>query len=555
MGMKNFGLESVETYLQKGIYYVPDYQREYSWKSDAEVDDFWRDLEDVVEDNRESHFFGQVVIHEDKDKKKYIIDGQQRTATSVIVLAVLRDWFNKIYQEHQISAAENKYEDIRIKLIGRWTEDENELRLTLGKVDEDYFRKLIQIGDKDNSVLPIKDSHKRIHDTYNFLYNKIKEKADKESESIEIYNMLKIYYEKFTQGFQLMYVETDEINEAFIIFETLNARGCDLETSDLLKNHLFRISGKKLEETKRVWIQTLDNLDGIDITKFLRHYWNSMEKFSREKDLYKNLREKINTPKKCEEFVENLLKMSDVYKCLCDPSEEFYFLDKEIAQLLQNLKIVNASSFYPVILALVNNNFKEAEVRSVIKAIENLVFRNCVVAGRTANKYEVVFSRLAYDISEKKKTTIEEIVRELHRNTLDDIEFKNAFLYLEIKISPVAKYILREINDFTNCEIQAIKDNSKLHLEHIMPKTKGKWSISEESHEKYLNRLGNLTLLADEYNRSIGNKLFDKKQATYIKSKLNITAGLCNYKKWDEESINDRQSKLYDVAKKRWQII
>ena len=96
-----------------------------------------------------------------------------------------------------------------------------------------------------------------------------------------------------------MYVETDEINEAFIIFETLNARGCDLETSDLLKNHLFRISGKKLEETKRVWIQTLDNLDGIDITKFLRHYWNSMEKFSREKDLYKNLREKINTPKKC----------------------------------------------------------------------------------------------------------------------------------------------------------------------------------------------------------------------------------------------------------------
>ena len=102
MGMKNFGLESVETYLQKGIYYVPDYQREYSWKSDAEVDDFWRDLEDVVEDNRESHFFGQVVIHEDKDKKKYIIDGQQRTATSVIFLAVLRDWFNKIYQEHQI---------------------------------------------------------------------------------------------------------------------------------------------------------------------------------------------------------------------------------------------------------------------------------------------------------------------------------------------------------------------------------------------------------------------------------------------------------------------
>ena len=32
-----------------------------------------------------------------------------------------------------------------------------------------------------------------------------------------------------------MYIETDEINEDFIIFETLNARGKELETSDLLK--------------------------------------------------------------------------------------------------------------------------------------------------------------------------------------------------------------------------------------------------------------------------------------------------------------------------------
>ena len=86
-----------------------------------------------------------------------------------------------------------------------------------------------------------------------------------------------------------MYVETDDINEAFIIFETLNARGKDLETSDLLKNHLFRVANKNIEKIKRTWLETVDNLENIDITKFLRHYWNSRFSFTREKELYKKI--------------------------------------------------------------------------------------------------------------------------------------------------------------------------------------------------------------------------------------------------------------------------
>lgn len=49
-----------------------------------------------------------------------------------------------------------------------------------------------------------------------------------------------------------MFVETDDFNEAFIIFETLNARGKDLETADLLKNHLFKIANKKVGEVKKI---------------------------------------------------------------------------------------------------------------------------------------------------------------------------------------------------------------------------------------------------------------------------------------------------------------
>ncbi len=39
---------------------VPMYQRNYDWESDQIVD-FWDDLVDLVEGNRNSHFFGQIV--------------------------------------------------------------------------------------------------------------------------------------------------------------------------------------------------------------------------------------------------------------------------------------------------------------------------------------------------------------------------------------------------------------------------------------------------------------------------------------------------------------
>ncbi|AXF96656.1 GmrSD restriction endonuclease domain-containing protein [Spiroplasma phoeniceum] len=52
-------------------------------------------------------------------------------------------------------------------------------------------------------------------------------------------NYLNKIYKLFIEQFNILAVKTDDINGDFIIFETLNARGKDLETADLLKNHLI----------------------------------------------------------------------------------------------------------------------------------------------------------------------------------------------------------------------------------------------------------------------------------------------------------------------------
>nr|WP_263327085.1 DUF262 domain-containing HNH endonuclease family protein [Neobacillus sp. Marseille-Q6967] len=555
MGIKNFGFETIETYLQKGIYYIPDYQREYSWLKDEQIDDFWTDIVSTIEEDRDTHFFGQVVIHDDKtDNKKYVIDGQQRTTTSVIFLAVLRDLFEEVYNESNYSSARNKFEDIRLKFIGRWSEDEDELRLTLGRVDKDYFRQNIQINRPRSIVDPEEPSHRRIKEAYKELETRLRKLIDNVNDSKEKYNILVQFYNKFINGFQLMYVETDEINEAFIIFETLNARGKDLETSDLLKNHLFRSSGSLIEKVKDEWMKTVENIENIDITKFLRHYWNSQYRFTREKDLYKKIRTQVNTPNKSEEFVKNFRIMSDVYKNLVNPTEELYFLDTQIQKSLQNMKTLSASSFYPIILSMVNRNFNELDIKDTLDALESFIVRNVVVAGKVANKYEILFAKIAHKITEKELTEVTQIYDQLKPEMLVDEDFEMMLNTFTVKSTKVAKFLLREINDFIENEVQVLSDNRRIHLEHIMPKKTGEWNIDDETHQKYLNRLGNLTLLGQEFNTSIQNKPFDLKKQIYARSSIKITQPLCDYSSWDEHAIEKRQKNLSKVALRRWKL-
>ena len=86
MALQNCSIWDMRTFLGN-TYRIPDYQREYSWEED-ELGDFWDDLESTRQDSDQApHFFGQIVVHHD-GKEKYIIDGQQRTITSVIFFAV-----------------------------------------------------------------------------------------------------------------------------------------------------------------------------------------------------------------------------------------------------------------------------------------------------------------------------------------------------------------------------------------------------------------------------------------------------------------------------------
>ena len=565
MGMLNSNLIKLGSFLSNEKLFIPEYQRGYSWE-EPQLDDFWIDLAEIYEGNtRDEHFLGQVVIHKNKeDGKRYIIDGQQRISTTIILLDILRTKFKELADSTNNNDANDDAEDINTKYIGRVSERKKEQYLSMGGVDKEFFINYIQTrgpidySDRKFEKKRLRPSNYNIFYASKFFDDKVSKFITKKApnEYIELNKL----YQCLINQFILMTVETDDINEAYIIFESLNARGKALETADLLKNHILRVAQSDLSNATETWNTIIDNLDNIDPTKFIRYYWNSTNRFAREKDLFKALRKDIKTQSDVNTLLANLRFLSKVCAAILHPEDNKDFDLTELNERLIEMQKLDASSYIPVIFALRLQNYSEEDINEVLKAIETLVVRNFVVSGLVANKYELEFAQIAKSISDKSwgphnnPPSKDDILKKLYSLMVSDEEFINNFKVFNSKKNAVIRYLLRKINNYDISETKIVDDSNRVHVEHILPKKINEdWiNFNDEDHETYLWRLGNLTLLGQEYNNRAKNKGFDKKKEIYKKSEIKMTRDLVSIDDWTTFTIVKRQEDFAEIALKIW---
>ncbi len=97
-----------------------------------------------------------------------------------------------------------------------------------------------------------------MHNTYKFFYDKVSVMMDEQADAEEKLSVLNTLFDTFSQRFSVLYMEATQLDEAYIIFETLNARGKDLEASDLLKNYLFGKVKNDVEIVQKKMVTMLD---------------------------------------------------------------------------------------------------------------------------------------------------------------------------------------------------------------------------------------------------------------------------------------------------------
>ncbi len=559
-----------EVFTSQERYRIPRYQRPYSWTTD-QVSDLWTDLQE-----EDSAYLGSLVFNYEKyetEKFVEVIDGQQRLITITILLAVIRDIYKELEESDKSELTQN------IIAFKNLISGEETYRLKCGESINAYFCENIQKSNKNGNFSKTKKSEeRRVRDNYEFLKEKIySEISDKEEQSKKISYLDDLKKKIFDFKIILIRIENDE--DAYSIFETVNDRGADLTAADLLKNYLFgklppaRDDG--IDEAKELWSSMENNIEGargmLNVSKFIRYYWLSKYSFVSEKKLYKEIKKTITNPK---ELLEDLYKASEYYVKISNSSATKddwieIFEDRDIAQKiadsLSGLRIMNITQCYSLIFCLLLNKDKiNFDISNYIKAIENYHFAYSAVCKLSGNVVEKLYYKTAQDIQdalkmsdEKKRNKNIQRVLDLFKNKLAEHypsrdTFMDKFMDIEYKNYLLVVYILSSIERRKNYKELKFQFD-RTNIEHILPKDPTEWGLTKNETKDFVNKFGNLTLIAETLNSKMSNKKLIEKSEVLEKSKLHINNELFEKIKnlnfiWGEKEINDRQREMAEYA-------
>lgn len=563
---------SNETFRQlfgNGISFkVPSFQRDYSWTQDN-WNELWQDIFDMYANDAENgHYMGYLVLQTKNSKEFIIIDGQQRLTTfSIIILAAL-SIFNDM-KNKEIDSANNmlREEQLRRSYIGYIDPVTlvTQSKLTLNRHNDRYFQHYI-IPLQELPKRNLNSSERLLYKAFNWfkdeLVNRFGERQNSGQQLVEFIDSLvdRIF-------FTVIRVD-DELN-AFKVFETLNARGVRLSSTDLLKNYFFsiverdRVHENEIKLLEEKWSKILEYLADThdDFPEFLRIFWNSKNKLVRKNELFKTIRKDIKNRENVFRILRDLEQNAEIYSGFKETSDLTLWNDKERANL-DLLKMFGIRQPFAMLLTCYKRfyNTDRTIFSQVLEDVVIFSFRYNVICNKQANDQEILYNNISLDIAAGSCSTSSEIRKALSRLYPDNNTFKQDFKNKSFNTTSgrnnkIVKYILSKIERQESGTSD--EDQNTINIEHVLPINPGSgWNdLSEHDQEDLVYRIGNLALLEKSLNSEAGNNSFDVKKSIFLRSGFKTTREIAeHHDKWDRESINSRQGKLANIACSIWRF-
>ncbi len=597
------------------LFRIPDYQRGYSWDVE-QLDDLWEDLENLRE--AKEHYTGLITVTEANTEEaaawtgfntNYIIDGQQRLTTLIILLKVLLDRAKELglkeLDNQPITDVIQKYlyrintnnESLKVSILGYTSDDPS---------DEYFKSKILEIKQPTNNLQTAYT--KRLEYAKNYFADKIKTYTD---------NYVNSLFKLITN--KLIFNEYNVLGdrEVSMIFESMNNRGKKLSALELLKNRLMYISEKlnlneegeqkQLRETiKKAWkliYEWLGKDELLDDDEFLRAHWTMYYNYDRQK-----------SKAYAEDLLNNIFTIKNVYSkdkslsyddinsyavSLSDAVKHWYFInypekskgtyDDKVIDELARLNRIGYTAFKPLVMALLLETDGKNDVESLVEILrrcEEYIFKVFALSGKPSNTGDSHFYRWAkycYDKSKSKKEIIDDIelwtrygflnmdrfladadeLFEQGRNGFYDWNYVGYFLFeYDLYLKEQSKGNTGKAinwNEYTKYKKDYVS------VEHIYPQTAnkecwqklfGKFTTTQRANLR--NSLGNLLPLSTQRNSSFQNNCFEDKKddgkgggyyvGSYSEAEINKEA------EWNADKILERGLKLLEFMEKRWNL-
>ena len=555
--------DTVEQVLTRNYRYtVPDYQRRYSWQEE-QWGALWADLNSIQPDS--THFLGSIVLIERSSglnelNKLEIVDGQQRIATITVLLSLMREKYYELGEPGQAEDIENKY-------LKKQDLDLNEYQnLTLSTFDNPNLEKVIERKYE-------KMDEGQLREAVQFYANKLDDLDTEELDDLR---------KRLLASVTLVSIRCEGEQSAFRLFETLNDRGMELSSVDLMKNYTFSKAASApdseidYEQVQNDWERLIKTLmpNMSQPSRFFRHYIMSASEPNYDGDvsdykLYDEFQKIVDSKLpdagiSLNEYVSELADKAELYAKILNHEIDMYddAGNKAINSKLDDLEIINSVQARTLMLRVFEEYNTANKVMESLLLLESFLMRWKVSSYPTGGELDRIYSRICSEAFEK-ENSIREIYSGLSDRCPSDEEFIASIENKRVRLNERTSYILKrlEMDYYDGAEVNL----DELDREHIAPRasfTAKKYSAwpstlgtTEAQFEQFRDKLGNLTLLETDKNISIGADPFEKKKEAYTESKLNMNQQLCeDYDSWGTDEIEQRTSELANAMVQIWNL-
>ena len=592
---------------------VPKFQRNYSWDRDK-VETLWLDilenfnkLRDRIDDTKEAQYLlGSVVlVQSDQESMYYVIDGQQRLSTLLMLYCAARD----IILEHS-STTENSrpdgFERIDMMIRNTISDKHSSWKLELNDTDKKLFHEILEYENDDEIQLErlkkmkLKTkSEKYLREAYVVLYDNIisglntdfnekimskreNKNKDENRKQIRIKNMatLNSFLRHMEENNFVIRILVSDDDTAFQIFETLNERGQELSKSNLIKNHIINKVDENntdlQDDLSNQWNKIFDDVirgeekDDDFIVESMRSRNSDLNITITPKNLYKIVKEKVKDENTCGLYIDNLTEDADILKLFNNPS---LYPDTETRNEIYALKALKATHIRVPILTAYRTWGITGQYRTLVKILVKFFFKFRVVCqkhpGDVGRIVGVITQKI---INNESFNSILDLIKE--KDDHDDFKYNFQKGFMSDIGKNIAKYVLQEFTLHLGDAKNYVIPLDNLVLESILPIKKLPTWNDDDFFKNYDNKgkqmkdfakqLGNLTLLENPLDPRISNAKFQIKKENkskngdsigYSISKLEINRQTVHtYDEWTAETIEKREEKFAEYANIIWNL-
>lgn len=551
-------------------YRIPPFQRDYSW-NEENWEELWFDIMAMYSEETDAeteHYMGYLVLQSTQgDRSSLVIDGQQRITTiSIIILAALRHLQSLIARQIDSENNTQREKVLRESYIGYIDPItlRSKSKLTLNKHNDRFYQNYIAANASQIPQRNLKASEHLLRKSYQWYSSKLEARFGFEDNSGQ---QITVFIDSLVDKlFFTVITVTDELN-AFKVFETLNARGVKLSSTDLLKNYLFSVLSSDdphdtiMLDLEASWEHITGLLNSESFPELLRIFWNSKNKLVRKKELFKTIQKSINTKEKAFELVRDLEYNSEIYANLRDPNSDIWNANER--ESLSQLSMFGVKQPVAMLMSAYRK-FYDAERNTftrILNAISVISFRYNVICSLPPQDQEGLYSSVAIKIENGEIDTYSKVIQALKDIYPDDDHFKGAFSSKQLKTTntrnqKVVQYILKKLEEHISGNPIDLSTN-RFNIEHILPQkiSSGWGDFNEVRHSQSVFRLANMVILEKSINQNMGNESFQIKKPHLSQSSVEIAKYIGDhYDNWTPTIIESRQRYLANQAKSIWKI-